>query len=281
MKTISVEAIYEAVKEACGKIAVIYPKDILESLKANREKENGSSRDAMDMLIENAKIAREENIPICQDTGMAIVYLSIGQDVHLTGGSLQEAVQRGVRDGYTDNYLRASVVNDPVFDRINTKDNTPAIVYTSIVEGDEVVVEVMAKGFGSENVSAIKMLKPAEGVEGIRQFVLDTIRNAGPNACPPMIVGVGIGGTFDYCAYLSKRALFHALDERNKDPRYAKLEEELIEEANRLRIGPMGLHGKTTVLNVAIETCPTHIAGMPCAVNICCHACRHERVVVR
>lgn len=281
MKTISVDAIYEAVKQACGKIAVIYPKDILASLKENREKESGSSKTAMDMLIENAEIAEKENIPICQDTGMAVVYLSIGQDVHLTGGSLREAVENGVRDGYTQNYLRASVVDDPLFERKNTKDNTPAIIYTSIVEGDEVVIEVMAKGFGSENMSAVKMLKPAEGVEGIRSFVLDTIRNAGPNACPPMIVGVGIGGTFDYCTYLSKRALFHPLNERNKDPRYAKLEEELIEKANALAIGPMGLHGKTTVLNVAIETFPTHIAGMPCAVNICCHACRHERVVIR
>lgn len=281
MKTISVDTIYSAVKEICGKIAVIYPKDILNSLIENKEQENGSSLDAMNMLIENAKIAEKENIPICQDTGMAVVYLSIGQDVHLTGGSLNEAVQKGVSDGYTENYLRASVVDDPVFARTNTKDNTPAIIYTSIVEGDEVVIEVMAKGFGSENMSAIKMLKPAEGVDGIRRFVLDTIRNAGPNACPPMIVGVGIGGTFDYCAYLSKRALLHALDERNKDPRYAKLEEELMKQANGLGIGPMGLHGKTTVLNVAIETCPTHIAGMPCAVNICCHACRHERVVIR
>lgn len=280
MRTISVETIYEAVKTACGKIAVVYSSDILNSLKANRDKESGSSRVAMDMLIENAEIAERENIPICQDTGMVIIYVSIGQDVHLTGGSLNETIQKAVRDSYQDNYLRASVVDDPLFERINTKDNTPAVIYTSIVDGDEVVIEVMAKGFGSENMSAIKMLKPAEGIDGIRSFVLETIRNAGPNACPPMIVGVGVGGTFDYCAYLSKRALLHPLHERNKDPRYAKLEEELIEEANTLAIGPMGLHGKTTVLNVAIETFPTHIAGMPCAVNICCHACRHERVVL-
>lgn len=280
MREISVEKIRSETAAACGRIAVHYPRDIIECLVKSRNRETGMSRAAMDMLVENARIAEEENIPICQDTGMAIVYIRLGQEIHLTGGSLFEAVQAGVREGYTSSFLRASVVDDPVFARKNTADNTPAVIYTEVVPGDTLEIELMAKGFGSENMSAVRMLKPAEGVEGIRRFVLETIRSAGPNACPPMIVGVGIGGTFDYCTVLSKKALLHPLNMRNPDPRYAALEEELIREAEKLRIGPMGLHGKTTVLNVAIETFPTHIAGMPCAVNICCHACRHEKVVI-
>jgi fumarate hydratase subunit alpha len=232
------------------------------------------------MLLENAEIAARESIPICQDTGLVTVYVQAGQEVHFTGGSLQKAIQQGVAESYTQNYLRASAVKDPLFDRSNTKDNTPALVYCDITEGDAVKIEITAKGFGSENMSRLAMLKPAEGLEGVKKFVIETIRLAGPNACPPMIVGVGVGGTFDYSAYLAKRALLRPISEGNPDPQYRALEEELAEKANALGIGPMGLHGRTTVLKISILSAPTHIAGLPCAVNICCHACRHREIVL-
>lgn len=276
MREIDVKELTKKIKEACGKIAVYYNKDILQALKDGYLNEEGDkSKIALEMLLENADIARNENIPICQDTGMITVYLEVGQDVHFINGNVNEAIQKGVSEGYTDNYLRASVVNDPVIERKNTKDNTPAIIYTNIIPGDKVKVSIMAKGFGSENMSQIKMCKPAEGMDGVKKFVLDTIANAGPNACPPMIVGVGIGGTFDYSAVLSKKAMLRGLNTSNPNPIYKELEDSLLVEANKLRIGPMGLGGKTTVLKVLVETYPTHIAGMPVAVNICCHACRH------
>jgi fumarate hydratase subunit alpha len=276
MREIDVKELTVKIKEACGKIAVYYNKDILQALKDGYlNEEDDKSKIALEMLLENADIARNENIPICQDTGMITVYLEVGQDVHFINGNVNEAVQKGVSEGYTDNYLRASVVNDPVIERKNTKDNTPAIIYTNIIPGDKVKVSIMAKGFGSENMSQIKMCKPAEGMNGVKKFVLDTIANAGPNACPPMIVGVGIGGTFDYSAVLSKKAMLRGLNTSNPNPIYKELEDSLLVEANKLRIGPMGLGGKTTVLKVLVETYPTHIAGMPVAVNICCHACRH------
>ena len=279
IREVSITAVTEAVRAACEEIAFDYSPDILEKLCDAKEAEPGMrSRAAMEMLEENARIASQERIPICQDTGLVTVWIHAGQDVHFTGGNLKEAVNEGVRQAYTGAYLRASVVNDPLFQRLNTKDNTPAVIYCDITEGDRVVIELTAKGFGSENMSRLKMLKPVEGREGIKAFVLETIRLAGPNACPPMIVGVGIGGTFDYSAYLSKRALLHGMNEGNPDPDYRKLEEELLEEANRLMIGPMGLHGVTTALSVKIESAPTHIAGLPCAVNICCHACRHKEI---
>lgn len=281
MREINVKEAEARIYEACARIAHVYAPDILAALKkgcANEEEERSVT--AMRMLLENAEIAESRQIPICQDTGLVTVYVHAGQEVHFTGGSLKEAIQNGVRRAYKDYYLRASVVDDPLFERINTKDNTPAVIYCDLVEGEDVVIEVTAKGFGSENMSALAMLKPAQGIEGVKEFVLETIRKAGPNACPPMIVGVGIGGTFDYSAVLAKRALLRSIEERNPDARYAALEEELIEKANALRIGPMGLHGKTTVLGIQIETAPTHIAGLPVAVNICCHACRHERMVL-
>ncbi len=267
--------------EACGEMAFVYDPAILQALRAGQERETGlRSEQAIDMLIENAKIAETEHIPICQDTGLVTVYIHAGQEVHFTGGSLKEAVQDGVAEAYTAEKLRASVVDDPLFERINTKTNTPAVIYCDITEGDRVMIELTAKGFGSENMSRIRMLKPAEGIDGVRTFVLETIRDAGPNACPPMIVGVGIGGTFDYSAVLSKRALLRGVGNPNEDPRYQALEAELEERANELMIGPMGLHGKTTVLAVNIEYAPTHIAGLPCAVNICCHACRHKEITL-
>ena len=280
MRQVDTAEIKAALKEILGKIAFVYPEDIHESLLAAREEETGVSQDAMDMLVCNAEIAENEHIPICQDTGMVTVYLKIGQDVHLSGMLLKDAVNEAVAESYTQNYLRASVVDDPLFDRINTKDNTPCVLYTDITAGESIEIEAAAKGFGSENMSRVAMLKPAQGEEGVKQFVLDTIKEAGPNACPPMVVGVGIGGTFDYAAVMAKKALCLGFDYRDTDERYNVLMDELLEKANALRVGPMGLHGKTTVLHLNILHYPTHIAGMPVAVNICCHACRHERRVL-
>lgn len=277
MKEIDVSEIQKRIADACADMAVHYHPDILSALEKGRKQETDErSITAMDMLLKNAEIARDENIPICQDTGMVIVYAEIGQEVHLFNGSFEDACNAGVAEGYTENCLRASVVKDPLFHRINTRNNTPCIIWARVVPGDKVHISLMAKGFGSENMSRIRMLKPAEGVQGVRDFVLETIRLAGPNACPPMIVGVGIGGTFDSCACMAKHALLRPLDEENPDPEYRALEEELLAEANKLKIGPMGLHGNTTALRILIETGPTHIAGMPVAVNICCHACRHQ-----
>ena len=267
------------ISDACGHMAVYYQPDVYQSLKDARSQETGISAQVMDILLENADVAVREHLPICQDTGLVTAYVTLGQDIHIDG-SLVENIQKGVSQGYTKNHLRASAVDDPLFARHNTGDNTPAIIYTTVVEGDTFQIDLMAKGFGSENMSALKMLKPAEGLDGVRQFVLDTIKAAGPNACPPMVVGVGIGGTFDYSAYLAKKALLRPLSQSNPDPHYADLEQQLLREANKLNIGPMGLHGHTTVLKVQAEYYPTHIAGLPCAVNICCHACRHERIVL-
>ena len=225
-------------------------------------------------LEENLEIAAEEMIPICQDTGMAVIFLEVGQDVHLEGGSLEDAVNEGVRRGYADGFLRKSVVKDPLI-RENTKDNTPAVIHTRIVPGEEVKITVAPKGFGSENMSRIFMLKPAEGIEGVKQAVLTAVKDAGPNACPPMVVGVGIGGTFEKCALLAKEALTREAGSHSSVPYIKDMEEELLEKINKLGIGPGGLGGTTTALAVNINTYPTHIAGLPVAVNICCHVNRH------
>lgn len=279
MREIEAAQLVPLISDACGHMAVYYQPDVYQSLKDARSQETGISAQVMDILLENADVAVREHLPICQDTGLVTAYVTLGQDIHIDG-SLVENIQKGVSQGYTKNHLRASAVDDPLFARHNTGDNTPAIIYTNVVEGDTFQIDLMAKGFGSENMSALKMLKPAEGLDGVRQFVLDTIKAAGPNACPPMVVGVGIGGTFDYSAYLAKKALLRPLSQSNPDPHYADLEQQLLREANKLNIGPMGLHGHTTVLKVQTEYYPTHIAGLPCAVNICCHACRHERIVL-
>lgn len=279
MREIEAAQLVPLISDACGHMAVYYQPDVYQSLKDARSQETGISAQVMDILLENADVAVREHLPICQDTGLVTAYVTLGQDIHIDG-SLVENIQKGVSQGYTKNHLRASAVDDPLFARRNTGDNTPAIIYTNVVEGDTFQIDLMAKGFGSENMSALKMLKPAEGLDGVRQFVLDTIKAAGPNACPPMVVGVGIGGTFDYSAYLAKKALLRPLSQSNPDPHYADLEQQLLREANKLNIGPMGLHGHTTVLKVQAEYYPTHIAGLPCAVNICCHACRHERIVL-
>ncbi len=281
MREISVEKIREAVEKMCGEIAFVYPKDVLQRLEKGAQREDTPrAQGALQILLKNAEIARDKHIPICQDTGMAVVWLKIGQEVHFVEGSLQEAIQEGVRQAYRNQYLRNSVVDDPLFERKNTSDNTPAVIYTEIVDGDRVEIEVAAKGFGSENMSRIQMCKPAQGRQGVVDFVLETIRLAGPNACPPMVVGVGIGGTFDYAAVLAKKALLRPLDQRHAIEEYARLEEELLERANQLNIGPLGLKGKCSVLAVNIEHFPTHIAGMPVAVNINCHVLRHDKVVL-
>ena len=241
--------------------------------------DSGIACGVLDKIIENYNIACNENVPICQDTGMACVFLEIGQDVHLVGGDLTDAVNEGVRRGYTKGYLRKSVVADPVR-RGNTGDNTPAMLYTEIVPGENVKITVGPKGFGSENMSAIRMFKPSAGLQGIKDFILETVDAAGPNPCPPMVVGVGIGGTFDKAALLAKKALMRPVDSENADPFYADLEKEMLEKINQLGIGPQGFGGKTTAIGLNIETLPTHIAGMPCAININCHVTRHKSEVL-
>lgn len=278
MRDISVKRVKEVLLDAINDLAIVYPEDVYAALAKAKESETSErSQLGLGMLLENARIAKEERIPICQDTGMTVIYLHVGQDVHFTDGSLKDAVNEAVREGFKNNYLRYSVVDDPVFDRKNTGDNTPCILYTDIVDGDKVTFEMTTKGFGSENTSAIKMCKPAEGIQGVINFVVETVKKAGPNACPPMVVGVGVGGTFDYAAYLAKRALLRDIGSSNEDPRYATVEQELLEKLNALNIGALGLHGDTSVLSVMIEKAPTHIAGMPVAVNICCHVNRHAK----
>lgn len=281
MREVSVKIISSKIAEMVQQVNYHYPKDIQEMLEASAIKETSKiGKETLELLLENSRIAKEEQIPICQDTGMVIVFIKIGQEVALVDGDFKEAIYEGVRKGYEEGYLRKSVVSDPLFDRINTKDNTPCIIYPEIVAGDQVEIEVGCKGFGSENMSTITMLKPAQGVAGVKEAVISAIKKAGPNACPPMVVGVGIGGTFDYAAVLAKKATLRDCSIENPDSRYAQLEKELLEEANALNIGPQGLKGDTTVFKINIEHFPTHIAGMPCAVNISCHVTRHAKEVI-
>ncbi len=280
MREIQTSTIIDVVERLCIEANQKLPQDIKNRITACRACDDGLiAQGVLDKIITNYEIAENENVPICQDTGMACVFLEIGQDVHVVGGDLREAVDEGVRRGYENGYLRKSVVGDPVR-RGNTGDNTPAMLYTEIVPGEEIKITVGPKGFGSENMSAICMFKPSAGIEGIKEFILKTVETAGPNPCPPMVVGVGIGGTFDKCAYLAKKALMRSTDERNADPYYADLEVEMLEKINQLGIGPQGFGGKTTAIALNIETLPTHIAGMPCAVNINCHVTRHKSEVI-
>lgn len=277
IRRIDANKIKDVVKQLFMDCNYYIGEDILCSLKKAQEKEQSPvGKSVLAQIIENDEIAAKEQIPLCQDTGMAILFVEYGDKVVVENGSFQDAVQQGVREAYDEGYLRKSVVSDPVFDRVNTKDNTPAIIHTTIVPGDKIKITAGGKGFGSENMSAVKMLTPSYGVEGVKQFILDTVRNAGPNPCPPIVVGVGIGGTFEKCAQLAKKATFRSIDTENPDPRYAELEKELLESINKMGFGPAGLGGNTTALGVNIETSPTHIAGMPVAVNICCHAARHK-----
>ena len=275
IRTIRVEEITKNIKEMCIEANHFLSPDMAEAMKcAEKNEEAPLGKQILEQLQENLKIAGEDMIPICQDTGMAVVFLEIGQDVHLEGGALEDAVNEGVRQGYVEGYLRKSVVGDPLI-RENTKDNTPAVLHTRIVDGDQVKIKVAPKGFGSENMSRVFMLKPAEGIEGVKDAVLTAVKDAGPNACPPMVVGVGIGGTFEKCALMAKEALTREVGSHSEIEYVKELEEELLTKINSLGIGPGGLGGTTTALAVNTNTYPTHIAGLPVAVNICCHVNRH------
>lgn len=280
MRTIHTDEIIKNVREMCIEANLHLSPDMEQALQYGFESEQSElGKRILGQLKENLEIAAKEQIPICQDTGMAVVFLKIGQDLHITGQNLEDAVNEGIRQGYEQGYLRKSIVKDPVL-RENTGDNTPGIIHYTIVPGEQLEITVAPKGFGSENMSHISMLKPADGLEGIKETVLETVRLAGPNACPPIVVGVGIGGNFEKCAYLSKKALTRDLGEHSKIEYVRKLEEELLEEINHMGIGPGGLGGMVTALGVNIETYPTHIAGMPVAVNICCHVNRHKKRVL-
>ncbi len=281
IRKIKADTVTKTVKQLFMDCNYFIDDSITKALKDFREKEKSPvGKNVLSQLLENNEIAAKEQIPICQDTGMAVLFVEYGDKVVIEDGSFKEAVEQGIREAYDEGYLRKSVVTDPVFDRINTKDNTPAVIHTEIVPGDKIKFLVGGKGFGSENMSAIKMLTPSYGAEGVKDFILETVKKAGPNPCPPIVVGVGIGGTFEKAAQLAKKATFRPIDTKNPDPRYAQMEEELLEKINRMGFGPAGLGGNTTALGVNIETYPTHIAGMPVAVNICCHAARHKEAEI-
>jgi fumarate hydratase subunit alpha len=280
LRTVQVEEIRKAVKEMCIQANHFLSEDMKARLdQAAADEASPLGRQVLAQLQENLKIAGEDMIPICQDTGMAVVFLKVGQDVHLEGGGLTDAVNQGVRDGYVEGFLRKSVVGDPL-ERVNTGDNTPAVIHYEIVEGDQVEITLAPKGFGSENMSRVFMLKPADGIQGVKDAILTAVRDAGPNACPPVVVGVGIGGTFEKCALMAKHALTRNLDQESPVPYVRDLEKEMLEKINSLGIGPGGLGGRVTALAVNIETYPTHIAGLPVAVNICCHVNRHCHRVI-
>ncbi len=281
MRQIEADIIKENVKQLLLKASYDIGERMTEKLNnALKNEESSVGKHVLKQIIENDEIANDEKIPMCQDTGMAVIFIELGQEVVVTNGSLYDAVNQGVSVAYIEGYLRKSVVDDPLFERVNTKNNTPAVIHTEIVKGDRIKITVAPKGFGSENMSAVKMLKPADGVEGVKEFVLKTVKKAGPNPCPPIIVGVGIGGTFEKSAILAKKSLLREVGEHNINLKYKQLEEELLESINKLGIGPAGLGGKNTALGVHIEYFPTHIAGLPVAVNICCHAYRHSSIEI-
>ena len=279
MKEIEFTEISKRVEETCRSMSILLPSDGREALKEMRMKETYPiAKDTLDIILENERLARETESPMCQDTGMVVAFVKLGQEVHIRGGFIEDAINEGVRRGYTEGYLRKSVVKDPLFPRENTKDNTPAVIHYHLITGDELEITLAAKGFGSENMSRLAMLKPSDGVEGVKKFVLETVEIAGPNACPPIVVGIGIGGTMEKAAELSKLSLMRSLNESNQNPEYKALEEKLLNEINALGIGPAGYGGYTTALKVQIESYPTHIAGLPVAVNINCHASRHATI---
>ena len=279
MREIAAEKITEVIKKLCIEANCYLPGDMKSRIEESLAAETWpQAREILERIIENYQIADEKAQPICQDTGMACVFVKIGQEVHING-SLEDAIHEGVRQGYTEGFLRKSVVRDPL-DRVNTGDNTPAMIYYEIVPGDSLEITVAPKGFGSENMSQVKMLKPSDGLQGVKDFVLKVVEDAGPNPCPPIVVGVGVGGTFDKAALMAKKALMRSSDERHPEPFWADLEAELLEKINELGIGPQGFGGKTTALCVNIEKCPTHIAGLPVAVNINCHVTRHKTEVI-
>ena len=280
IRTVQTEIITETIKKMCIEANYSLSSDMVKAMRKAEEKEESVlGKQILAQLQDNLEIAASDMIPICQDTGMAVVFLEVGQDVHFEGGSFEDAVNEGVRRGYTEGFLRKSVVGDPIL-RENTKDNTPAVIHTRIVEGDRVKITVAPKGFGSENMSSVFMLKPAEGLEGVKNAILTAVKDAGPNACPPLVVGVGIGGTFEKCALMAKKALTREVGKHSDIPYVRKLEEEMLEKINCLGIGPGGLGGTVTALAVNVNTYPTHIAGLPVAVNICCHVNRHTVCVL-
>ena len=279
MRNIEAARVTEVVRRLCIEANCHLTKDLKDCIVECRKNETFPvAQGILDQIIENYGIADENNVPVCQDTGMACVFIDVGQDVHVEG-NLEEAIHEGVRQGYRDGYLRKSVVRDPL-DRVNTGDNTPAMIYYNIVPGEQIKITVAPKGFGSENMSQIKMLKPSDGLQGVKDFVVKVVEEAGPNPCPPVVVGVGVGGTFDKAAFMAKKALTRPVDSHNEDPFYAALEDELLEKINALGVGPQGFGGRTTALAVNIEKCPTHIAGLPVAVNINCHVTRHQSEVI-
>lgn len=281
MRKIKAYKIKDVIKELFLEANFEIGEDVLSLLKKSKEKEKSEIGQAvLHQIIENDIIASTEKIAMCQDTGYAVLFIELGQEVLIVNGDFNEAVNQGVREAYNEGYLRKSVVEEPLFERKNTKDNTPAIVHLEIVAGDKIKIAVMPKGFGSENMSTLKMLKPADGIEGVREFIIETVEKAGPNPCPPIIVGVGIGGTVEKAALIAKKSLLRSVNEHNGDDRYARFEKELLEDINKLGIGPAGLGGVTTALAVNIEFAPTHIAGLPVAVNICCHAARHAETII-
>ena len=281
MHIVETKTITEAVRRMAIEAAYYLPDDVLFSLKRSRDTEKWAlAKDTLDQIIENAGIAAQTKSPMCQDTGMAVLFVSVGQDVRIEGGFIEDAINEGVRQAYEHGYLRKSVVRDPLYNRVNTKDNTPAVVHYKIVPGDKLHIVFAAKGFGSENMSRLAMLKPSDGLEGVKKFILETVELAGPNPCPPIVVGVGIGGTVDKVTLLAKEAPMRPFDSYTQDPFYADLEKEMLEKINALGIGPQGYGGKTTALRVLIETYPTHIAGLPVCVNINCHATRHKEVTL-
>ncbi|WP_298994687.1 fumarate hydratase [uncultured Desulfovibrio sp.] len=281
MKEISVEDIARAVADLAVRACCRLPQDMVDGMRRAHEAEPSPvGKNILEQLLENASIAASDGIPICQDTGLAVVFADVGQDVRIVGGAFEDAVNEGVRRGYVDGYLRKSCVAEPLFERKNTRDNTPAVIHTRLVPGDSLRLRLAPKGAGSENKSVVKMLVPADGIEGVRKVVLDAVLAAGPNSCPPMVVGVGLGGTMEMAAICAKRAAARDLESRNHDPRYAAFEEELLELINKTGIGPQGLGGLTTALKVHVEWAPTHIASLPVAVNINCHAARHAEVTL-
>lgn len=281
MRVVQAELISKTVSELCKQACYVVTPDMRAAFEKARENESSPiGKDILGKVLQNADLAQKGIAPICQDTGMAVVFVDIGQDVHIEGGFLEDAINEGVKDGYVGGYLRKSVVNDPIFERKNTTNNTPAVINARIVRGDKIHIKVAPKGFGSENKSALKMLVPADGLEGVKKVFLDTVKLAGPNACPPMVIGVGIGGTMDKAALMAKYAAARSADSKNPDPRYAKLEEELLELACKTGVGPQGLGGDTTAVKVNIEWYPTHIAGLPVAININCHAARHAEAEI-
>lgn len=280
MREVSAKTITEAVAKLCQEANYYLGEDVVKSLEESISKEESPlGKNVLQQLLENARIAREEAVPICQDTGSAVVFVEVGQEVHIVDGLLRDAIDAGVAKGYTEGYLRASMLSHPL-NRKNTGNNTPAIIYTELVPGDNIKITVVPKGGGSENMSSLKMLKPSDGVEGVKNFVVESVKQAGSNPCPPIVVGVGIGGTFEQVALLAKKALLRPIFEHNSNPDNAKLERELLESINNTGIGPQGLGGRITALWVNVETFPTHIASLPVAININCHACRHKEIIL-